>query len=146
MQSLQLDFVPQRQQKWPALFESHLNSLREAHDVDPLLKTQGRSKIKKHSDSNLQFIGTGMDLEDDFHALGWLNALPDQCGIPGWQRITFMKHFAEDLDDVDSDNLWAYEGVVLPGGRIIVGRWWFASETVDFDVSPGVYTCKKNCG
>lgn len=76
-----------------------------------------------------------MDLEDDFRAIGWLNALPDQCGIPGWQRITFMKHFAEDLDDVDSDNLWAYEGVVLPGGRIIVGRWWFASETVDFDVS-----------
>ena len=76
-----------------------------------------------------------MDLEDDFHAVGWLNALPDQYGIPGWQRITFMKHFAEDLDNVDSDNLWAYEGVVLPGGRIIVGRWWFASETVDFDVS-----------
>ena len=83
----------------------------------------------------MQFVGTGMDLEDDFHAIGWLNALPDQCGIPGWQRITFMKHFAEDLDDVDSDNLWAYEGVVLPGGRIIVGRWWFASERVDFDVS-----------
>lgn len=76
-----------------------------------------------------------MDLQDDFHAIGWLNALPDQRGIPGWQRITFMKHFAEDLEEVDSDNLWAYEGVVLPGGRIIVGRWWFASEVVNYNVS-----------
>jgi hypothetical protein len=75
-----------------------------------------------------------MDLDDDFNALGWLNPLPDQCGIPGWQRITFMKHFVDDLSDFDSDNLWAYEGVVLPGGRIIVGRWWFAVDNVDFDV------------
>lgn len=89
----------------------------------------------------MQFTGTGTDLEDDFQALGWLNALPDQCGIPGWMRITFMKHFLEDLDDVDSDNLWAYEGAVLPGGRIIVGRWWFASETVDFDVSTNFEGC-----
>lgn len=96
---------------------------------------QGRKETKDSIDANLQFTGTGMDLQDDFHAIGWLNALPDQCGIPGWQRITFMKHFAEDLDDVDSDNLWAYEGVVLPGGRIIVGRWWFASEVVNYNVS-----------
>jgi len=115
--------------------------LREAPDSDAPPKTQGRSKQKDSTAANMQFVGTGMDLEDDFHAIGWLNALPDQCGIPGWQRITFMKHFAEDLDDVDSDNLWAYEGVVLPGGRIIVGRWWFASETVDFNVSAGVCVC-----
>jgi hypothetical protein len=24
---------------------------------------------------------------------------------------------------------------VLPGGRIILGRWWYASENVDFNVS-----------
>ena len=123
------------------MFEERLNSLREAPDFDTPPKTQGRSKQKDSTGANLQFVGTGMDLEDDFHAIGWLNALPDQCGIPGWQRITFMKHFAENLDDVDSDNLWAYEGVVLPGGRIIVGRWWFASETVDFDVSFSLYAC-----
>lgn len=123
--------------KWPKLFEERLKSLRGSDESDLPSKTQGRNKGKNSSDINLQFTGTGMDLEDDFHAIGWLNALPDQCGIPGWKRITFMKHFAEDLDDVDSDNLWAYEGVVLPGGRIIVGRWWFASETVDFNVSAG---------
>lgn len=112
--------------------------MRSAREPDPALKTQGRNAAKKFSSANLQFTGSGMDLEDDFHAIGWLNALPTQFGIPGWMRITFMKHFAEDLDDVDSDNLWAYEGVVLPGGRIIVGRWWFASDTVDFDVSVSV--------
>lgn len=24
----------------------------------------------------------------------------------------------------EDDGLWAYEGVILPGGRVIVGRWW----------------------
>ncbi len=46
-----------------------------------------------------------------------------------------MKHFMDDLDQIEQDNLWAYEGVVLPGGRIILGRWWYASERVNFDVS-----------
>lgn len=134
-QSLQLDFDPGRQLKWPEVFEERLKSLRDTPVSDAPLKIQGRNKPKDFTTTDLQFVGTGDDLEDDFHAIGWLNALPDQCGIPGWQRITFMKHFAEDLDEVDSDNLWAYEGVVLPGARVIVGRWWFASETVDFNVS-----------
>lgn len=30
-----------------------------------------------------------------------------------------------DYDDLDVNNgCWAYEGVVLPGGKIILGRWW----------------------
>lgn len=96
-------------------------------------------------------MGSGIDLDDDFNAIGWLNALPDQCGIPGWQRITFMKHFADDLDYVDGENLWAYEGVVLPGGRIMVGRWWFASEDTDRNVSASFWRVLStrwiaNCG
>jgi len=31
---------------------------------------------------------------------------------------------ARDDMDVEADDLWAYEGVVLPGGQVIVGRWW----------------------
>jgi hypothetical protein len=50
-----------------------------------------------------------------------------------------MKHFEEDLDDdaaLREDNLWAYEGVVVPGGRLILGRWWSANDEVpDFNVS-----------
>lgn len=35
----------------------------------------------------------------------------------------------EIIDDIDDDaelnnGCWAYEGVVLPGGMIILGRWW----------------------
>lgn len=110
------------------------------------IKTQGRSKSKELvtdlRQNNIQFVGQGEDLEDEFNAIGWLNPLPPQAGISGWQRITFMKHFIDDFDQMDQvelDNLWAYEGVVLPGGRIILGRWWFASERVDFDVSQSVY-------
>ena len=44
-----------------------------------------------------------------------------------------MKHF--DQEEIDGDELWAYEGVVLPGGRLILGRWWCATEQPDFDVS-----------
>jgi hypothetical protein len=101
-----------------------------------MVEPQGRVKPKGEPGSeNVQFTGTGIDLEDDFNAIGWLNPLPPQHGIPGWQRITFMKHFMDDFDQVEQDNLWAYEGVVLPGGRIILGRWWYASENVDFNVS-----------
>jgi hypothetical protein len=113
--------------------------------VRPQVKAQGRTRPIKSANasplatdpSNLQFTGKGVDLDDDFEAIGWLNPLPDQHGIPGWQRITWMKHFEDDIGQVgpDSDNLWAYEGVVLPGGRIILGRWWYASDGVDFDVS-----------
>jgi hypothetical protein len=41
-----------------------------------------------------------------------------------------MKHFMEDYDTLD-DDLWAYEGVVLPGGRTMLGRWWYATERPD---------------
>lgn len=121
--------------KWPQLFEDRLRSLDNASESR--VKAQGRSKPKptNRNGESLQFVGTGEDLEDDFNAIGWLNPLPPQWGIPGWQRITFMKHFMENFDEVEQDNLWAYEGVVLPGGRIILGRWWYASEQVNFDVS-----------
>ncbi|KAF2131437.1 hypothetical protein P153DRAFT_421501 [Dothidotthia symphoricarpi CBS 119687] len=136
IQSLTIEFNEGGKLRWPPIFEDRLQSLRDLGG--PPIKTQGRSKPKSTPDDakskNLQFIGSGSDLADDFYAIGWLNALPDQGGIPGWQRITFMKHFTDDLDQVAQDNLWAYEGVVLPGGRIILGRWWFASgRNVDFD-------------
>ncbi|KAA6410876.1 MAG: hypothetical protein FRX48_05186 [Lasallia pustulata] len=100
----------------------------------------------------LMFTGSGTDAEP-FHCTGNIHALPLQFGIPGWQRITLMKYFdppaaspsssapsspnpfagasADDLGagvgwhgaEVD-DGCWAYEGVVLPGGKVVLGRWW----------------------
>lgn len=89
------------------------------------------SKLDPNRTKNIQLKGWGEDLEDTFFATGWLNALPSQWGIPGWQRVTFMKHFEEDTMNLTRDNLWAYEGVVLPGGKFIIGRWWYASDEVD---------------
>ncbi|KAH7095765.1 hypothetical protein FB567DRAFT_566409 [Paraphoma chrysanthemicola] len=129
IQSLELDFVDGAQLRWPDIFEKRLHSLRNT--VVPTAQGRGKPKLDP-TQKNIQFTGTGVDLDDDFNAIGWLNPLPDQCGIPGWQRITFMKHFMDDFDQTDQDNLWAYEGVVLPGGRIILGRWWYASENVNF--------------
>lgn len=50
-----------------------------------------------------------------------------------------MKHFSDDYEDPDQDNLWAYEGVVMPGGRMILGRWWFASESALTQVSLSLF-------
>lgn len=94
---------------------------------------------------SFNFQGSGHD-GDKFYAAGWLNPLPAQQGIPGWMRWTMMKFFvdgeegggnepdepfamngntkADPLDYMDTEALWAYEGVVLPGGEIVVGRWW----------------------
>ena len=82
-------------------------------------------------DGTVGFEGVGFD-DEDFYASGWLNPLPPQRGVPGWQRLTMMKYFRDPDGAVDHGVLWAYEGVVLPGGQIIVGRWW-APENVDED-------------
>jgi hypothetical protein len=37
----------------------------------------------------------------------------------------------------DPAETWGYEGCVLPGGRIIVGRWWEANVDID---SPDLYS------
>ena len=43
-----------------------------------------------------------------------------------------MKYFVdEDSGVIDDAALWAYEGVVLPGSRIIIGRWWSPDDTID---------------
>ena len=69
---------------------------------------------------------------------GILHNLPKQSGIPGFQRISFMKYpldipFEEsgqsvvgsgDGHDFIDDATSCYQGVVLPGGHMILGRWW----------------------
>ncbi|ORY07802.1 hypothetical protein BCR34DRAFT_489227 [Clohesyomyces aquaticus] len=112
---------------WSQLFEKHLKSSPPPAQA-PRTRAQGRSLIPNdEKPTAIQFRGEGDDAEDHFYATGWLTSLPPQpagLDIPGWQRITFMKSFDTDEVEAITDNLWAYEGVVLPGGRIIIGRWW----------------------
>ena len=72
------------------------------------------------------FFGLGK-AKTDYHLFGRMHSLPSQAGIPGWQRVTMMKVMPEEGTKTYGNNLtavWAYEGVVLPGGQIIIGRWW----------------------
>ncbi|PVH93955.1 hypothetical protein DM02DRAFT_207624 [Periconia macrospinosa] len=135
VQSLYLDFTsdPATQDPWPNLFEAKLRSKRDTLPTSPPQQPPQHSKnaTPEYSTKNIQLKGWGEDLDDHFFATGWLNPLPPQSGIPGWQRVTFMKHFETDATQFSHDNLWAYEGVVLPGGKFIVGRWWYASDEVD---------------
>ncbi|MCJ1223689.1 hypothetical protein MMC12_000332 [Toensbergia leucococca] len=112
------------------------SSLASPGSIPPSPSTYSFEKIPKPRKGRdyLPFIGTGNDAEA-FHCAGNVHALPPQHGIPGWQRITLMKHFqplsaasssdSSELVDMDIGNgCWAYEGIVLPGGMMMLGRWW----------------------
>jgi len=122
---------------WPEDAEQRLRSKRETLFDQTRAQHSKRSKMDPDGETskNIHITGWGEDKDDFFYMSGWLNPLPDQSGIPGWQRITLLKHFQEEIDLTQQENHWGYEGVVLPGGRIILGRWWYASDEVDFDVS-----------
>jgi hypothetical protein len=118
---------------WCPGWEAALQS-RGRYAVNPLAPAPAPQPAQPHvflprkdaqwiMDGTVAFEGIGFD-EEDFHASGWLNPLPPQRGVPGWQRLTMMKYFRDDHGLVDDSVLWAYEGVVLPGGQVIVGRWW----------------------
>lgn len=64
---------------------------------------------------------------------GWLTPLPSQSGIPGWQRVSMMKYWKDSNNQINDLTLWAYEGVMLPGGRTIIGRWWSPDENSNTD-------------
>jgi hypothetical protein len=82
-----------------------------------------RKALDQAEMSTYGYEGIGYD-EENFYATGRITPLPPQSGIPGFQRITMMKYFHDSTGNVDWSALWAYEGVILPGGKIIVGRWW----------------------
>lgn len=45
--------------------------------------------------------------------------------------MTMMKYFLDSAGVLDTDALWAYEGIVLPGDQIIVGRWWSPQRNIN---------------
>jgi len=127
-QDLLLGFVDEDEAPWPPAFEQHLRSL-----APPVNRAKTRAQHRSATPEGLagfkpvsfEFEGEGHDASEDFLAQGWLNALPTQHGIPGWQRMTMMKYFTDpQTGEIDQDALWAYEGVVLPGGQMMLGRWW----------------------
>lgn len=72
----------------------------------------------------LDFVGLGKD-RNIYHVKGRVHAIPPQQGIPGFQRISMVKYMPNQLrNGVWEMTHWAYEGCVLPGGNIMLGRWW----------------------
>lgn len=67
------------------------------------------------------FTGKGVDSGDEFKVRGNLHAVAPVEDIPGWQRISFMRWFS---DHNGLEYHVCCEGVVLPGNKIILGRWW----------------------
>ncbi|KAL1599584.1 hypothetical protein SLS60_007387 [Paraconiothyrium brasiliense] len=139
-QTLNLEFLTEEQQNkltWPEMFESRLHARRDLDPDAAKARAQHREKYPYDTSEDapsIRFDGWGEEGDLDYFATGWLNPLPDQCGIPGFQRVTFMKHPYEDLNNVHQDGLWAYEGVVLPGGKIMIGRWWEAtSDNINYN-------------
>nr|POE47505.1 casein kinase ii subunit beta-2 [Quercus suber] len=135
-QNMRLRFVPEGEERWSAAFEKHLNSLTPSANR---AKTRAQHRSVEsdlaacEKPQNFHFDGEGIDENDAFSAMGWLSSLPPQMGVPGWQRMTMMKYFTDQFGLVDMDALWAYEGVVLPGGQIMLGRWWAAEEETEED-------------
>ncbi|KAM0702830.1 hypothetical protein Q7P35_010262 [Cladosporium inversicolor] len=117
--------------EWRPDFEHILNSLRTPQSTTRT-RAQHRdspsSALRDFRSQALRFEGDGIDDQEGFFIDGWLNPLPRQHGVPGWQRLTMMKYFIEEDEYgegvIDTDALWAYEGVMLPGGKMVVGRWW----------------------
>ena len=118
---------------------------------------------KLHS---LPFHGRGTDGDQRvmFEVVGNIYALPEQAGIPGWQHISFMKfcprsdgrekNFAwtkyESFDDFQEEDieLWAYEGIMIPGNNVIIGRWFAADgprpgvdEVCLYETGPSLLWC-----
>ncbi|KAI9722263.1 MAG: hypothetical protein M1812_001735 [Candelaria pacifica] len=100
---------------WPEAFEVHLHST----DKKPFMDAHQSSVTAKP----LRFEASGLD-GPDCYGSGYIQDLPPFQGIPGWQRFTMMKYSLDEDGFWLENSLWAYEGCVLPGGQIILGRWW----------------------
>lgn len=136
-QDMKLELVDPNERKvpWPEAFERHLHALTPPAPTTPTNRAKTRAQKRSATPDciidakplSFHFTGSGQDTTEQFFASGWLNPLPPQHGVPGWQRMTMMKYFDNDDGSIDTEALWAYEGVVLPGGQIVLGRWWSPS-------------------
>jgi hypothetical protein len=144
-QSIQLNLAPDDNvHTWNRDFEGMLDSLKTPEKKS---RTRAQKSATGGADtqetdfatSSYHFTGHGNDDAEDFEMEGWLNPLPPQNGIPGWQRVTMMKFFREQDDTIDMGALWAYEGIMIPGGKIMIGRWWCPTDGTGPDMYSGPF-------
>jgi hypothetical protein len=109
---------------WPKAFEMLFRSDPYTNSSSPRVRqTRSINAITNRKYELKAFYGTSRG-DRSAHFYGRIHGLPEQQGIPGFQRISMIKFYPLDGGEYDPSQVWAYEGCVLPGGRIIVGRWW----------------------
>ncbi|KFY16136.1 hypothetical protein V491_05439 [Pseudogymnoascus sp. VKM F-3775] len=91
-------------------------------------KVSGKKVMPKVQD----FFGLGRS-EVDYHLHGRMHGLPLQEGIPGFQRVSMLKYLpcVDGTYGTGRTSFWAYEGCVLPGNQIMLGRWWSPTGSMD---------------
>ncbi|OBT54978.1 hypothetical protein VE04_05299 [Pseudogymnoascus sp. 24MN13] len=91
-------------------------------------KVSGEKVMPKVQD----FFGLGRS-DVDYHLHGRMHGLPPQEGIPGFQRVSMLKYLPciHGTYGTGLTSFWAYEGCVLPGNQIMLGRWWCPTGTVE---------------
>jgi hypothetical protein len=108
---------------WPKAFETLLRSDPFTNSSPPRARRSRIANAITNKKYELKaFYGTSRGTRGA-HFYGRIHGLPEQQGISGFQRISMIK-FYPLKGEYDPSQVWAYEGCVLPGGRIIVGRWW----------------------
>jgi hypothetical protein len=118
-QNITLDFESACAKDWTQAFEDILHGEPTGKHYNP--ETQDMEMPKSI------YFNSPRSIDEEFAWVGRIHSIPPQAGIPGWQRLVMVK-FDADLDDPGIDDLWAYEGVVLPGSHMILGRWWFPGD------------------
>jgi hypothetical protein len=127
--------------EWPEKWEQIVNSnpfsqanSRQSKRYSPREKAR---EVKKPQVK--QFWGTCRGKRG--HFFGRIHAMTPQQGIHGFQRLTMIKFYTRcdetGQEEYDPNQVWAFEGCVLPGGRIVVGRWW------DSLSDPNVFTTQS---
>ena len=111
------------------------------HSLPPkeLLQEMELTDVKEATHLPIQGYGYDGDSHHRFEIVGNVYALPEQGSIPGWQHISYLKFYP--IGDRGKDFGWlqyttlgevrdggcvllAYEGIILPGNRVMVGRWF----------------------
>lgn len=118
--------------RWPAMWERLLrsNAFVDPNAAPVTLSTRRNSPRKSKATSAneppiLSFYGFTRGSRKA-HFYGRLHAMPNQQGFHGFQRLVLMKFYTDANGDYNPAQQFCYEGCVLPGGRIVVGRWWDA--------------------
>ncbi|KAI5251286.1 hypothetical protein E4T42_04468 [Aureobasidium subglaciale] len=141
-QDLCLDFPKEKPAFWPPNFEAICKARSRINYHTATTRAQSKvtgPEVVPATPVSFSFKGDGEDANEPFLASGFFNPLPPQHGIPGWHRMTMMKYWRDEDGVIDEDSLWAYEGVVLPGSMVMLGRWWHPSGGDDAYTGPFIF-------